>query len=115
MAGSQRNLTIRAKNIKDFYQFIYFVKYALKYNELVKENSNRFRSFSPETEKNSVEFFVDGEDYFKDLAHAIESAKKDIHMTGWWVSPEFFLIRPCSKNARYRFDNLLKAAAERGV
>jgi phospholipase D1/2 len=30
-------------------------------------------------------------------------------------SPELYLRRPPSRNERYRLDNLLKAAAERGV
>ena len=30
-------------------------------------------------------------------------------------SPELFLRRPPARNARYRLDNMLKAAAERGV
>jgi phospholipase D1/2 len=33
----------------------------------------------------------------------------------WWLSPELYLRRPPSKNERYRVDNMLKAAAERGV
>jgi phospholipase D1/2 len=30
-------------------------------------------------------------------------------------SPELYLRRPPARNERYRLDNLLKAAAERGV
>lgn len=30
-------------------------------------------------------------------------------------SPELYLRRPPARNARYRLDNMLKAAAERGV
>ncbi|KAJ3333812.1 hypothetical protein HDU93_008370 [Gonapodya sp. JEL0774] len=33
----------------------------------------------------------------------------------WWLSPELYLRRPPALNARYRLDNMLKAAAERGV
>lgn len=33
----------------------------------------------------------------------------------WWLSPELYLRRPPSQNEQYRVDNLLKAAAERGV
>jgi phospholipase D1/2 len=32
-----------------------------------------------------------------------------------WLSPELYLRRPPSKNQQYRIDNLLQAAAERGV
>jgi phospholipase D1/2 len=33
----------------------------------------------------------------------------------WWLSPEMYLRRPPSANEKYRLDNMLKAAAERGV
>lgn len=33
----------------------------------------------------------------------------------WWLSPELYLRRPPSQNEQYRVDNMLKAAAERGV
>jgi hypothetical protein len=32
-----------------------------------------------------------------------------------WLSPELYLRRPPSKNQQYRIDNLLQAAAQRGV
>jgi phospholipase D1/2 len=32
-----------------------------------------------------------------------------------WLSPELYLRRPPAKNEQYRIDNMLKAAAERGV
>ncbi len=33
----------------------------------------------------------------------------------WWLTPELYLRRPPSRNEQYRRDNMLKAAAERGV
>lgn len=37
-------------------------------------------------------------------------------MCGWWISPEFSLIRPCEgKNKDYRLDNLLARTAQKGV
>lgn len=33
----------------------------------------------------------------------------------WWLSPELFLRRPPAQNNKYRLDNMLQAAAERGV
>ncbi len=36
-------------------------------------------------------------------------------MTGWWVSPEFPLIRPYNDNLKYRLDYLFKAASNRGI
>jgi phospholipase D1/2 len=43
------------------------------------------------------------------------AARESIWILDWWLSPELYLRRPPSKNEQYRLDNLLKAAAERGV
>ena len=42
-------------------------------------------------------------------------ARKTIYILDWWLSPELYLRRPPSKNAQYRLDAMLKAAAERGI
>jgi phospholipase D1/2 len=42
-------------------------------------------------------------------------ARESIYILDWWLSPELYLRRPPSRNENYRLDNMLKAAAERGV
>lgn len=42
-------------------------------------------------------------------------ARESIYILDWWLSPELYLRRPPSKNEQYRLDNMLRAAAERGV
>lgn len=42
-------------------------------------------------------------------------AQESIYILDWWLSPELYLRRPPSRNEKYRLDNMLKAAAERGV
>lgn len=42
-------------------------------------------------------------------------AQDTIYILDWWLSPELYLRRPPAQNERYRLDNMLKAAAERGV
>ena len=54
---------------------------------------------------------------------ALENAKHTIWIMDWWLSPELNLRRPASKwtfpgdppGGRYRLDNMLAAAATRGV
>lgn len=48
------------------------------------------------------------------LTRVVE-ARESVYILDWWLSPELYLRRPPAKNARYRLDNMLKAAAERGV
>lgn len=42
-------------------------------------------------------------------------AQEEIFIMYWWLSPELYLRRPPAKNNKYRLDNMLQAAAERGV
>jgi phospholipase D1/2 len=62
-----------------------------------------------------VQFFIDGEDYFRAVAEGIERAEEQIMITGWYISPEFQLIRPVSLNKDKRLDLMLKGAADRGL
>lgn len=75
---------------------------------------NRYASFAPQT-SGQVKWHVDGCAYFWALSEAIENAQESIFILDWWLSPELFLRRPPAKNNKYRLDNMLKAAAERGV
>ncbi|KAF5520832.1 Phospholipase D1 [Colletotrichum aenigma] len=75
---------------------------------------NRFQSFAAQTTGNA-KWYVDGCSYFWAVSEAIEQARESIYILDWWLSPELYLRRPPSANERYRLDNLLKAAAERGV
>ncbi|TDZ40589.1 Phospholipase D1 [Colletotrichum spinosum] len=75
---------------------------------------NRYQSFAPQTTGNA-KWYVDGCSYFWAVSEAIEQARESIYILDWWLSPELYLRRPPSANERYRLDNLLKAAAERGV
>ncbi|KAI0521317.1 phospholipase [Xylaria bambusicola] len=83
--------------------------------EIRPVNTNhRFQSFSPETSGNA-KWYVDGASYFWAVSMALEEARESIYILDWWLSPELYLRRPPSRNERYRLDNLLRAAAERGV
>jgi|JI6StandDraft_1071083.scaffolds.fasta_scaffold13056_3 phospholipase D1/2 len=43
-------------------------------------------------------------------------AKKEIFIAGWWVSPQFQMIRPLNEqNEKYRLDRIIESAASKGV
>ncbi|KAI2621501.1 phospholipase D/nuclease [Hypomontagnella submonticulosa] len=77
-------------------------------------NKYRFQSFAPES-SGSVKWYVDGASYFHAVSMALEEARESIYILDWWLSPELYLRRPPSRNEQYRLDNMLRAAAERGV
>ncbi|CAH0048808.1 unnamed protein product [Clonostachys solani] len=67
-----------------------------------EETVNRYHSFAPPSSGNA-KWYVDGCSYFWAVSEALER------------NPELYLRRPPSLNEKYRLDNMLKAAAERGV
>lgn len=80
---------------------------------------HRFGSFAPPrglSEDGSLaQWFVDGRAAFEAIASAIEEAKSEIFICGWWVCPELYLRRPFHSHASSRLDALLEAKAKQGV
>ncbi|KAI9264119.1 hypothetical protein BDA99DRAFT_604576 [Phascolomyces articulosus] len=72
---------------------------------------NRYASFAPVRENAKIKWFVDGHEYFEAVAEAILSAKSDIFIEDWWLSPQLYLRRPPKGNEEYRIDRLLKRKA----
>ncbi|KAK4041939.1 hypothetical protein C8A01DRAFT_14386 [Parachaetomium inaequale] len=77
-------------------------------------STNRYCSFAPQS-SGHPKWYVDGASYFWAVSMALEEAREYIYIMDWWLSPELYLRRPPARNERYRLDNMLKAAAERGV
>ncbi|KAF7727103.1 Phospholipase D1 [Apophysomyces ossiformis] len=77
--------------------------------------NHRFGSFAPVRENAKVKWFVDSQEYFYAVSEAILSAKSEIYIEDWWLSPELYLRRPPKGNEEYRIDRLLKRKACEGV
>ncbi|GLT94856.1 hypothetical protein SLE2022_125730 [Rubroshorea leprosula] len=79
----------------------------------------RFGSFAPTrglTEDGSqAQWFIDGKAAFEAIALAIENAKSEIFITGWWLCPDLYLRRPFQSHPSSRLDALLEAKAKQGV
>lgn len=76
---------------------------------------NRFGSFAPVRESSQCTWFVDGCDYMASIASALESAKEEIMIADWWLSPEIHLKRPVVEGNKWRLDTVLHRKAEEGV
>ena len=92
-------------------------------------SKNRFTSFSPIRQRNWAKWYINGHEYYKDMAQDLENAKSEIYITDWWFSPEIYLIRPIKKiikinekgepyeeyDTYWRLDEILKRKALEGV
>lgn len=77
--------------------------------------AHRFGSFAPVRRGCQLTWLIDGEAYFEALYAAIQSAKREIFIHGWWVSPEVYLLHPGVEHPESRLDRLLLAKAQQGV
>ncbi|WCJ26915.1 phospholipase D P1 [Euphorbia peplus] len=80
---------------------------------------HRFGSYAPPRglaeDGSEAQWFVDGQAAFEAIATAIENAKSEIFITGWWLCPELYLRRPFQSHSASRLDSLLEAKAKQGV
>ena len=106
-------LEVRPKNNS---QMPYWIK---QLSDLAKNcpwtRSHRFNSFAPIRENCQLDWLIDGKEFFSVLAESIQSAKSDIYIHAWWLSPELFLLRPSYAHNEFRLDRLLKSRAEAGI
>lgn len=76
---------------------------------------HRYLSFAPQRQGNDIKWYVDACGYMWAVSVALERARESIWILDWWLSPELYLRRPPAKHEQYRVDNILRAAAQRGV
>jgi len=77
--------------------------------------THRFRSFSSPREDNICKWHVDGHDFMWAVAELIDSAKEQICILDWWLSPELYMKRPPALYPEWRLDRLLEKKAKQGV
>ncbi|KAI7901029.1 uncharacterized protein BX663DRAFT_516053 [Cokeromyces recurvatus] len=77
--------------------------------------NHRFGSYAPIRENAKAKWFIDGNSYYEAVIEAILSAKSEIYIEDWWLSPQLYLRRPPKGNEEYRLDRLLKRKAYEGV
>ena len=75
-------------------------------------------SFAPIARESFSKWYINGKDYFIDVAEAMDKATSKIYITGWMLSPGFYMKRPVNPmdpDNKYRLDQILLRAAKRGV
>ena len=83
-------------------------------NECLWVTQHPHQSFAPVRSMMAVAGYIDGRDYLRDVATALDLAQHQIFIADWWLSPYLHLVRdPC--NDFFRLDTLLKRKAIQGV
>ena len=88
-----RSIILKFKTV--FERELWYMEIMKRANNMMKILSNNpFKAYTNEKNGNLAHWFVDGEDYFKDLQAKLMQAKETIFITDWWLSPEVWLTRP---------------------
>ena len=62
-----------------------------------------------------AQWFVNGQAYYSHLYDALNKAKKQVLLSGWFLSPDTYLKRPISQHPDSRLDMIIEKACQRGV
>ncbi|KAF9111165.1 Phospholipase D1 [Mortierella sp. AM989] len=102
---------VRAKSDLRRRQFVESIR---KMPSLWKD-PKRFNSFAPVRENVSVQWLVDGRDYFWNASKAMEMAKESIYILDWMLSPEVLLRRHQRDDVDWSLMGILERKAKEGV
>lgn len=86
-----------------------------KYAKDFTGGDNRYSSFAPVRKNSYARWYVDGARYMWDAADLMETAKEEIFITDWWMSPQIYLKRPDLTGHKWRLAEVLRRKAESGV
>ncbi len=76
---------------------------------------HRYKSFAPERNNITCEWYVNGKEYFDALVPALLKAKRRVYIADWSLAPYLFLKRSVPLDLKERLDNVLIEIAKKGV
>jgi phospholipase D1/2 len=76
---------------------------------------SRYKSFAPGRSQIHCRWFVNAEEYFRQLLTVFRGAKSRIFIAAWAIAPQLYLHRGKPLDDNDRLDNVLVDAAKRGV
>ncbi|RNA09232.1 phospholipase D1 isoform X2 [Brachionus plicatilis] len=71
-------------------------------------------SFAPVRQSQICKWYVNSNEYMEDLFKALDNAKEEIFIAGWWLCPEIYLKRP-TYNKNHRLDSILIKKSKQNV
>ncbi|CAF1548265.1 unnamed protein product, partial [Rotaria sp. Silwood1] len=115
ISNSQRTLVINCRKARDCDEWTKNLSNLTEQaKDFVNETRSRFDSYAPVRENQLAYWFINGKSYMEAVAKALLTAKEEVFITDWWLSPELMLIRPADDKT-FRLDNILGRIADAGV
>lgn len=113
---SIRNFEIKMTKTLVFLDFIYSILEGFLHSSVLVKN--RHDSFCKQYINNDVKFYINGcgnDFYFHDLHEALLTAKKEVFINDWFLTPQIYLKRPIEDYPESRLDYMLTHLANKGV
>ncbi|CAF3679271.1 unnamed protein product, partial [Rotaria sordida] len=111
----QRTLVIKCRTSRDSDEWTQHLSNLIQQGKgFIDKTASRFVSFAPVRENQLAYWFVNGKSYMEAVARALLTAKEEVFITDWWLSPEIMLIRP-TDDETFRLDNVLGRIADAGI
>ncbi|CAF1500960.1 unnamed protein product [Rotaria sp. Silwood1] len=111
----QRTLVIKCRTTRDSDEWTQHLAELIEQAKgFVDKTASRFNSYAPIREKQLAYWFINGKSYMEAVAKGLLTAKEEVFITDWWLSPEVMLVRP-TEDEEFRLDNILGRIADAGV
>ncbi|CAF3683113.1 unnamed protein product [Rotaria sp. Silwood1] len=111
----QRTLVIKCRTTRDSDEWTQHLTELIEQAKgFVDKTASRFNSYAPIREKQLAYWFINGKSYMEAVAKGLLTAKEEVFITDWWLSPEVMLVRP-TEDEEFRLDNILGRIADAGV
>ncbi|XP_074110458.1 phospholipase D isoform X1 [Cotesia typhae] len=113
--NSSRHIVIECWTRRKAKEWLEFIQNVANNQGKCFIQQNPHRSFAPYRSPTSATWFIDGSTYMSAVADALESAKEEIFIADWWISPEIHMKRPMIDGDYWRLDKILQRKATSGV
>ena len=112
--ASQRELLFRAGSIGEMREWQSAITQAYS-QSLWSEAANPYQSSFPVRKDCLVQFYVDGENYFRSLYECLIHAQREVFVADFWLSPEMYLLRPPEQHPESQIVEVLGRLADQGI
>ncbi|XP_063987421.1 phospholipase D2 [Diachasmimorpha longicaudata] len=113
--NSSRHIVIKCWTRRKAREWLEFIQRAASDQGRPFIQPNPHQSFAPYRPHTPSTFFIDGSCYMSAIADALESAKEEIFIADWWLSPEIYMKRPIINGDYWRLDKILQRKAQEGI
>lgn len=113
--NTNREIYVRARSKRVADEWVDHLKLIAQNQAIEFRLAHERMSYAPVRRQIRAAPLIDGSAYMSTVADAMETAREEIYIADWWLSPTLFMKRPYSYNNYWRLDKILKRKAQEGI